>query len=443
MSYVSCDCISKVSIYPFLMPIIFMITRFLYDKIIEEVREDNFNFRILKYDLPYLIYLNLPKIFSIFIIFIIKRNSKSESNLNDNNMERKYHIFVKTSNNRKLFLIIFIISFLEVIGNVGDHLLYYYQKIHMKPEDEPHRLGWLVEKKNFYIIFVPLFCYLFLKNEIHRHHIFALFLGCIGAFVINLARFVYHFAKLDKLFYHFLNIVLSSIFSLVIVLTKYIMSKFLINSPYVFIFYEGLFCILTSLLVALLIYPFVINLPDYNVNINIEEENENYFYNNYLGIINFLIGQNFAFYIYFFLSIILSFIYYILNALTIYNYSPYLLILVDSFLPIDGDIIFIILKRKDFNVEDSIKRTVFQSFGYAILFCASLILNEMIVLNFWGFSDNTIAKINLRSHIDSNAIELRHSETEISDINEDDSVINSQRDEGLFPDLKKTKQPPL
>jgi Na+/melibiose symporter-like transporter len=124
-----------------------MITRFLYDKIIEEVKESNFNFRILKYDLPYLIYLNLPKIFSIFIIFIIKHNSKRKSDVNENNMERKYHIFVKSSNNKKFFLIIFIISFLEVIGNVGDHLLYYYQKIHMNPEDEPHRLGWLVEKK--------------------------------------------------------------------------------------------------------------------------------------------------------------------------------------------------------------------------------------------------------------------------------------------------------
>jgi hypothetical protein len=313
----------------------------------------------------------------------------------------------------------------------------------MNPEDEPHRLGWLVEKKNFYIIFVPLFCYLFLKNEIHRHHVFALFLGCIGAFVINLARFVYHFAKLDKLFYHFLNIILSSFFSLVIVLTKYIMSKFLINSPYIFIFYEGLFSILTSLLVALLIYPLIINLPDYNVNINIEEENEKYFYNNYFGIINFLIGQNFAFYIFFFMSFILSFIYYILSALTIYNYSPYLLILVDSFLPIDGDIIFIILKRKDFNVKDAIKRTVFQSFGYAILFCASLILNEMIVLNFCGFSDNTIEKINLRSHVDSNSLELHSIETEISDVNDDDSDINSQKDGSTFIELKNTKQPPL
>jgi hypothetical protein len=268
-------------------------------------------------------------------------------------------------------------------------------------------------------------------------------LGCIGAFVINLARFVYHFAKLDKLFYHFLNILLSSIFSLVIVLTKYIMSKFLINSPYIFIFYEGLFSILTSLLVALLIYPLIINLPDYNVNINIEEENEKYFYNNYFGIINFLIGQNFAFYIFFFMSFILSFIYYILSALTIYNYSPYLLILVDSFLPIDGDIIFIILKRKDFNVKDAIKRTVFQSFGYAILFCASLILNEMIVLNFWGFSDNTIEKINLRSHVDSNSLELHNIETEISDVNDDDSDINSQKDRSTFIELTNTKQPPL
>ena len=410
MSYISCDCKSKVSLYPFVMPFITMIIRFLYDRIIEEGKDNNHTFKILKYDLPYLIYLNFPKLFSVFIVLIIEFKSKSESNLIESNVSSKnYHSIAKIADGKKFVLFIFIISFLEVLGFAGEHLLYYYQKISMDPKDEHHRLGWLIEKKNAYIIFVPIFCYLLLKNELHSHHIFSLIIGFIGAFIINLVRFILGFSKTDKILFHFLNLILSSIFSLVIVLTKYIMSKFLIKSPYIFLFYDGIFCIINSLIIILLVYPFIINLPDYNINIDIEEENKNYFSNNYFGIYTFLLGKNSLFYIYFFLSSFLSFIYYIINALTIYNHSPYLLIILDTFLPIDDDIIFILIGRTELWLKESsaaIKRTIFQFFGYIILFFAALILNEIIVLNFCGFNKNTHENIILRSKNDLVSLEL-------------------------------------
>ena len=88
------------------------------------------------------------------------------------------------------------------------------------------------------------------------------------------------------------------------------------------------------------------------------------------------------------------------------------------------------------NMDNIVKRIIFQSFGYALLFFASLILNEIIIFNFCGFSDNITKNIVLRSDIDSKTIEI-NSDAEESDINEDDfDVINRQQNEYLLHDVK-------
>ena len=47
------------------------------------------------------------------------------------------------------------------------------------------------------------------------------------------------------------------------------------------------------------------------------------------------------------------------------------------------------------------KRTYYQIIGYAILFFAALILDEMIILNFCGFNKNTFSKISGRAELDT------------------------------------------
>ena len=39
--------------------------------------------------------------------------------------------------------------------------------------------------------------------------------------------------------------------------------------------------------------------------------------------------------------------------------------------------------------------------GYAIIFFAALILDEMIILNFCGFNKNTFSKISVRAELDT------------------------------------------
>ena len=152
----------------------------------------------------------------------------------------------------------------------------------------------------------------------------------------------------------------------------------------------------------------IINLPDRNKIINKSEENNKYFSNNFLEIITIFIGQKSGFYIYFFSSFILSFFYYIVNTLIIYNYSPYLIILVEAFLPIDTDIIKIAIHQEnDYirkNRKQMLKRFYCQTAGYAILFFGALILNEIIVLNFCDLNKYTFGKINKRGEFESKTL---------------------------------------
>jgi len=285
-------------------------------------------------------------------------------------------------------------------------------------EENKYIKGWLIERKTCFIFFVPIFANLILHTEIHRHHYLALILGTFGSIFVNASRFFLECSSIKDYPFHLLNMLLSLICSLSLVLIKYIMIKYVFLSPYIFLVYDGIFNIINSIFLILLQYIIVINLPDQNKNINISVENDNYFSNNFFQIIKIFIGQEEEFYIYFFLSFIFSFFYYIIYTLVIYNNSPFLIILIEAFLPLDSDIIKIILNSKEQyivdNKEKSLKRLYYQSIGYLFLFFASLILNEIIVFNFWGLNDFTFIKMSERAKSDVIQLEL----TNLNDISD-------------------------
>ena len=427
---VSCNCELKISVYTFLLPLLFIFVRYFRDEVFDRYKPE-FGYKLLKYNLPYLFYLYLPKLFSIIFILIIKYMSKGETSSSNNNIRiTNYHITVEKKK-RRIWLLFFIISLLEVLQDDGDCLLYYHQKIYYKEGNERIIKGWLIEKKTGYIFFVPIFSYFILHTEIHRHHILALILGYIGAIFVNACRFFLDFSTTEDYPYHLLNGFFSFLYSLALVLIKYTLTKYILLSPYVFLFYDGIFCIINSIIVTLLQYPMIINLPEKNREIDESKENDRYFSNNFLEIIKIFWGEDGGFYLYFFLSFIFSFFYYIVNILILFNYSPYLIILVEAFLPLDTDIIKIIIHQENEYIRDNkskmIERFHYQTFGYAVLFFAALILNEIIIFNCYGFNKNTFAKINKRGQFDSNVvIELdpyeNDSNSEIED--ESNSIIN-------------------
>ena len=380
------ECITIPAVYPFLLPIIYMIFRFCKDNFINTSYPNNL--KMLKYNLPYLFYLYLPKILAILFIPIIK--SKSEGDTHKvNTITKKYHIVTIQTRKKRMFLLIFILSLLEVIQENGDLILYYYQRV--------GPIQWLVEKKTGLIIFVPFLCYFILKTDLFNHHILALILGFIGAFIINFCRFPLGFSALKDYPFHLLNIFFSLLLSLAFVLIKYVMTKFVMISPYLFLFYNGIFNIVCSLIYTILEYVVVENIPEFS-----EKEQDyhgNYFAENYVGIFTFFKGQEKEFYIYFGLIFILLFAYYILSAMTIYNFNLYLIIIVETCLPIDVDMIDYFYKKEDevFNRENILTRVLFQCIGYIIIIISSLILNEIIILNFFGLNKNIRSNISSRS----------------------------------------------
>jgi hypothetical protein len=382
----SCN-IKKFSFYPILLPIIYMIFRFCKDQLINVNYPENLN--MLKYNLPYLFYLYLPKILAIIFIPIIKYKTKDRSN-EANRVTKKYHIVTKEKSKKKMFLLICIISLLEVIQENGDLLLYYYERI--------GPIKWLIEKKTGLIIFVPFLSYFILKVDLYNHHILALILGFIGAFIINFCRFPLGFSRTEDFPFHLLNIFFSFVLSLAFVLIKYVMIKFIIISPYLYLFYNGIFNIINSFIYILFEYVIVVNLPDH-----FEEENNyqgNYFANNYLGIFTFFKGQKKEFIIYFCIISILLFAYYIISVLTIYNFNLYFIIIVETCLPIETDMIEIFYKDDVFNYDNILPRVLFQCIGYIIIIISAFILNEILILNFFGLNKNIRSNITSRSELD-------------------------------------------
>ena len=176
------------------------------------------------------------------------------------------------------------------------------------------------------------------------------------------------------------------------------MIKTISISPYLFLFYNGIFNIINSFIYISLEYVIVVNLPDH-----FEKERKydyNYFANNYFGIFTLFKGQEKDFYIYFFVMFILLFVYYIISVQTIFNFNLYLIIMFETCLPIDNDMIEIIYKEDIFNEEKIYSRALFQCIGYIIIIFAALILNEIIILNFLGFNKNIRLNIASRSKLD-------------------------------------------
>ena len=126
--FISCKCKLQLSIYAFLIPLLFICIRYFHDELFE-ICNPKKSFKILKYNLPYLFYLYLPKIFSIICILIVKSNSNGENNSSEriSLSIKNYHINVVKEKRKKVFILFFIISLLEVLQDDGDSLIYYYQ----------------------------------------------------------------------------------------------------------------------------------------------------------------------------------------------------------------------------------------------------------------------------------------------------------------------------
>lgn len=402
-SCISCGINSKLYIYPILLPIFCTLIHYGQELVFDNSKGD---FKILKYHTPVLFYYFFPKLFSFFCILIMKYKTKGESNENTQNVIlRRYHLSVQSENSKKIFLIIYLISLLEVIYKEDDTLLYYYRKT-----EQIHKL---VEKRSGFIISVPVFYYLLLHKVPYRHHYVAIILAIIGSCFINIPRFFWNdtLSSIDNYLLDFINILFSFAFALSLVLIKFLMVKFVI-SPYTFLFYDGLACILNLIICTFIEYFIIVNIPD-EKNMN---ENSNYWSNNFRIFSFFSNSTSWKFYFGFFLSFFASFGYFISNVLTLDIFTPYLNVLTDFITPFLLFLIDLCKPETSFNYYELI--------GYIITIFGASILNEIIILNFFGLNVNTYSNISNRSEIESNHIEELGPSNANDDLSDDGDIEN-------------------
>lgn len=393
-------------IYAGLLPISCMFIHFFQTKMFEDQIE------LYKYNLPLLFYYFLPKLFSIIFIFIIKSKSEGESSENkEGKLLRRYHFFIR-NNKRKVYFLIFIIGLLEVIFKTADSLLTYLQK------NPDFKVKLLIEKRIGFIIFVPFFSYFLLNKQLYRHHTFALILALIGSSILSACRFILNFSDINDYLFHILNLLFSSFFSLALVLIKYVMVKYIIEA-YNLLFYDGLFCILNTFICVLIEYQFVLLMKDVDGD---ESYNfHDYFVKNCSGIIYIFFGKDWQFYLYFTLTLIASFCYFVFNILTLFHFSPWLNVLTDFLTPFLLNIINYILQ--DNKTPQDHKRFIFENIGYIIIIFGALILNEIIIINICGLNENTYLNISYRGKLESSRVEELAQNLDI-DIENDTENVN-------------------
>ena len=123
--------------------------------------------------------------------------------------------------------------------------------------------------------------------------------------------------------------------------------------------------------------------------------------------------------IYFIFVVIFSFGYYLTNALTIYIFSPSLMVMTDILSPFFRWIIEIFID-KDWEQKEFIFIAFFKGMGFLIVIFSALIFNEVLILHFYDFDKNTENNIQKRANE-----ELENSEKNISKYENDNNLNDS------------------
>jgi len=345
--------INKYFIFPFLCPIICMICNYLLISIIKEYNLKNKQFFLTTF-------VNSSYIGGGLVYFISWIRTRTEQTRDNAQIdsERKSS-FVKYIYNEgiqtdkfKIFLILLYLSFLLAIFNVVD----------------VYALGRnTFEERLYFLFFIPLFSKTLLNTRIFKHQILSLFIGSIGLILLFIPVMLI-IEKEDT----FINICMfaSSIgFSNFLVLLKYLMNKYYI-SPYLCLFFLGIFSIILNT-IGFIIFS-LSKYHDLSLIIdNFTFEN----IDNPLKVILYLCA-----------TFISASFHQIFSNLVIYYFSPILLMVTDSISPM---LFWICLTLPDEAEEEKIINIVFNALGYLISLIASLIYNEIIILNFLGFNKYT------------------------------------------------------
>ena len=374
--------LNKYFLIPFICPIFCMLTNYFYEKL-EETKS------IKEEIVINLLYNDLSSILGGLIYFISYFRQKTDkrkefNNLNNDNKNNNInieYIYNETSfNNSNKFMILEVI--LALLSKIRYFLIYYYCEKN------------IFNERLYYMFYMPLFSKLILKENIYKHQCLSLMISIIGMILVIIPTCI--ILEKDDILPNLINLFNGGINPLFLVIIKYMYNVYYISPLYTGIVYGIISLIFTML--GYIIYSLIKyhDLSFFN-NIFDFEEVENYSYIIFLYIITFL-----------FLIILQS-----LTFLSLIYFSPVLIIVTEIISPM----LLWTVKTIEKGEWESIY--IFYPIGYIILLISSLIFNEIIILNFYGFNNNTNKYVKQRMNKEISELQILDNDI-YSDSNLDD-----------------------
>jgi hypothetical protein len=317
------------------------------------------NFSVM-IELINLICLNIADLLAGFFVLYTHINSKSDK---ENNEARRTSsnqiklIYNDLSIKKNKYLLIFLISVLELVGRSTDLFYYiYFDSIRIRDGE----ISWLI---SIDILSRIIFSKIILKSRLYNHHILSIIMTVIGLCSMSISAFIainsYELSRwpyFSFIFLKFITIPLEDVINKILLTNKFLL-------PQSLMFMRGLY----NLIMLLIIIPIL-----YFTN---ELKLDFYFNENEIGYviqISLLI---------FFIAFTLLKSFYIMKV--IYIFTPQHV----AFL----NVVFYMIRllRCRITTGDQSLIIISDSVFLIIIIFSTLLFNEMIVINICGLNDNT------------------------------------------------------
>ena len=265
-----------------------------------------------------------------------------------------------------------------------------------------------VFEMRLYILFsIAFFSKIILKDNIYKHQILSLFISFIGLILLFIPV-MFKIETGDILANIFLFLTSIS-FGLFLVLIKHLTQYYYI-SPYLLLLYVGFFSI-AFLLVGYVIYSLIIR-KDLSFISECFDFSE---VDNGLKLFFYFLGT------FIFATLLQTF-----SVLVIYYFSPTLFMVTDIISPMISYIIQCIEERQEIRI------IIINILGYFIVLIGSLIYNEIIICNFFGFNKYTKKYIVKRLKEESTLLRKTESDIDNKNLNQtqsDNESVESDNDD--------------
>ena len=350
--------LNKYYIILFISPIFCMLGNYSATKI-KSVIEQKYFYLIISYEVFYI----FSGLFYFVSYFRKNSNKGRESNENSNSDKDIKYIYNASFkiNAKKVIILLIILSLLLI----GKRFLFAYIYENNK-----------IETRFYYMILIPLFSKLILKENLYKHQYLSLAICVIGWIILNIPIFLK--LKNQDILANFLNLLIGAIYPFKLVLIKYLSGKYYITPLKI-----GLILGLISLFLTLigsLIYS-LIKYQDLSFFIAFNFSNAD---NKVTTVVFFVL--------FFIFGTILQF----LNLLIIFYFSPIFLLISEVISPFLLWIVKAIENKITNKNENATLEIVINPIGYTIVLFSALIYNEIVIFNFCGLNKNTKKYVNER-----------------------------------------------